>query len=172
MFDLSIQTPPVMQPAGLPPSFPTALADPSLPFALTAACRAPAALMSGQARPKVLDHFATLTGAMHGAIDHAEDLLPEGVPQILAILDREGRLVLAGAAGDGAVAWYHPVANAAEARAVVAEACQTRAQAIRAAEWQEHDLAQRLRHRADLLDARLVDPLWRSFTARTLQIAA
>ena len=34
------------------------------------------------------------------------------------------------------------------------------------------DLAQRLRHHADLLDARLVDPLWRAFAARALQIAA
>ena len=34
------------------------------------------------------------------------------------------------------------------------------------------DLAQRFRYRADLLDARLVDPLWRAFTARALQIAA
>ncbi|NJM41745.1 MAG: DNA repair protein RadC, partial [Anaerolineae bacterium] len=34
------------------------------------------------------------------------------------------------------------------------------------------DLAQRLRHRADLLDGRLVDPLWRAFAAGALQVAA
>jgi hypothetical protein len=33
-------------------------------------------------------------------------------------------------------------------------------------------LAARLRQRADLLEARLVDPLWRAFAARALQIAA
>ena len=49
--------------------------------------------------------------------------------------------------------WCHPVANALEARAVVTEAVQLRAQAGRAANWHEPELAQRLRHRADLLDA-------------------
>ena len=53
-----------------------------------------------------------------------------------------------------------------------AEASQTRAQAMRAAEWHEQGLARRLRHHADLLDARLVDPLWRVFASRALQIAA
>ena len=53
-----------------------------------------------------------------------------------------------------------------------AAASRTRAQAMRAAEWHEHGLARRLRHHADLLDARLVDPLWRVFASRALQIAA
>ena len=61
--------------------------------------------------------------------------------------------------------------DAVEARAVVSEASQARAQATRAAEWREAGLAQRLRHHADLLDARLVDPLWRVFAARALRIA-
>jgi hypothetical protein len=81
-------------------------------------------------------------------------------------------LSLPGAASDGAVAWCHPVMSATEARGVVTEASQLRAQAGRAADWGEPDLATRLRHRADLLDARLVDPLWRAFAARALQIAA
>jgi hypothetical protein len=63
-------------------------------------------------------------------------------------------------------------ADATEARCVVTEASQLRGQASRAAAWGEPDLAQRLRHRADLLDARLVDPLWRAFAARALQVAA
>ena len=82
------------------------------------------------------------------------------------------RLVLAGAASDHAIAWCRPVSSAAEARGVVTEASQLRAQAGRAVAWGEPDLAQRLRHRADLLDARLVDPLWRAFAARALQVAA
>lgn len=172
MFDLPLQSPPVTHQAGLPPQFPTAGVGHGVTFALTMPCRAPAAMMSAQARPEVLDRFATLTDAMRGAIDHAEHFIPENAPQILAILDRDEHLVLAGAASDGAVAWCHPVANAAEVRAVVSEASQTRAQAVRAAEWQEPDLAQRLRHRADLLDARLVDPLWRAFAAAALRIAA
>ncbi len=172
MFDLSLKTQLETQNTGLPPSLLTVFADQDLPFALTTASHAPAALMSGQAHPKVLERFATLTEAMQGAIVHAEDITPEDVPRILAILDREGRLVLAGATNEGGVAWCHPVLDTAEARAVVSEASQTRAQAIRAAEWHEHGLARRLRHHADLLDARLVDPLWRVFASRALQIAA
>jgi hypothetical protein len=68
---------------------------------------------------------------------------------------------LAGAASDYAVAWCHPVTSAAEARGVVTEASQLRAQAGHAATWGEADL-----------DARLVDPLWRAFAARALQVAA
>jgi hypothetical protein len=99
-------------------------------------------------------------------------MAPDAAPELLAILDRDERLVLAGAASDHAVAWCHPATSAAEARGVVTEASQLRAQAVRAADWRETDLAQRLRHRADLLDARLVDPLWRAFAVRALQVAA
>jgi hypothetical protein len=128
--------------------------------------------MSGQAGPTVLGCFPTLVEAMLGAIGHTDGIASDATPQLLAILDREDRLVLAGAAHGGAVAWCHPVSSAVDARAVVTEASQLRAQAGRAADWQEPDLAQRLRHSADLLDARLVDPLWRAFTARALQVAA
>lgn len=128
--------------------------------------------MSGTARPRVLDRFASLAEAMRGAIVFAEQTYRYSRLQMLAILDRHDRLVLAGAATDGAVAWCHPVICAAEARAVVTEASQLRAQASRAADWQEHSLSQRLRQRADLLDARLVDPLWRAFAARSLKVAA
>ncbi len=157
---------------GLPPGFPTGDIDPNLPFALTLSRRAPADLMSGRAAPLLLARFATLAKAMQGAIDHAEEIALDAGPQLLAILDRDERLVLAGAASDHAVAWCHPVTSTVEARDVVTEASQLRAQAGRAAAWGEPDLAQRLRHRADLLDARLVDPLWRAFAARELQVAA
>ncbi|MCE5975071.1 DNA repair protein RadC [Sinirhodobacter sp. WL0062] len=172
MFDLPSQAQISTRQAGFPPSFLAVSADQDLPFALTTACHVPAALMSGQAHPKVLERFATLADAMQGAIVHAEDIYPEEASRILAILDREGRLVLAGATNAGGVAWCHPVSNAAEARAVVSEASQTRAQAMRMAGRKEYDLARRLRHHADLLDARLVDPLWRVFASRALQIAA
>jgi hypothetical protein len=157
---------------GVPPGCPSGNTDLSHPFALTLSRRAPADLMSGRAAPLVLARFATLAEAMQGAIDHAEGMAPDTAPQLLAILDRDERLVLAGAASDHAVAWCHPVSSAAEARDVVTEASQLRAQAGRAAAWREPDLARRLRHRADLLDGRLVDPLWRAFAARALQVAA
>ena len=172
MFDLPLPIHPTAYARGVPPHIPTGDADSNHPFALTLSRRVPADLMSGRAAPLILARFATLAEAMQGAIDHAEGIAPDTAPELLAILDRDERLVLAGAASDQAVAWCHPVTSAAEARGVVTEASQLRAQAGRAAAWGEPDLAQRLRHRADLLDGRLVDPLWRGFAARALQVAA
>lgn len=172
MFDLPLPTHPTADARGVPPHFPTGGRELHHPFALTLSRRALADLVSGRAAPLVLARFATLAGAMQGAIDHAEGIAPGAAPQLLAILDRDERLVLAGAARDHAVAWCHPVMSAAEARGVVTEASQLRAQAGRASVWGEPDMARRLRHRADLLDARLVDPLWRAFAARALQVAA
>lgn len=172
MFDLPLPIHPTTQARGVPPHFPSGDTDPSHPFALTLSRRAPADLMSGRAAPLVLARFETLAGAMQGAIDHAEGIAPKAAPQLLAILDRDARLVLAGAASDHAVAWCHPVSSAVEARGVVTEASQLRAQAGRAADWGEPDLAAQLRQRADLLDGRLVDPLWRAFAAQALQVAA
>lgn len=172
MFDLPVQSPASPLQADVLPHVATQVADPSRPFSLTVPCHAPAAHMSAQARPTVLNRCATLAEAMQVAMKHADDLASHGAPRMMAILDREGRLVLAGVVSESSVAWCHPVSNAAEARAVVIEASQTRAQAMRAAESHDHDVAQRLRHRAECLDARLVDPLWRVFAARALQIVA
>jgi hypothetical protein len=172
MLDLPLPVHPTTSPLGFAPPFPSGDIDPSHPFALTLSRRATADLLSGRAAPLVLSRFSTLADAMQGAIDHAEGIAPEAAPQLLAILDHDERLVLAGAASDHAVAWCHPVTSAVEARGVVTEASQLRAQAGRVSAWGEPDLAQRLRHRADLLDARLVDPLWRAFADRALQIAA
>jgi hypothetical protein len=172
MLDLPIPIQPTTRTTGPISGIAFVAADANLPFALTLSNRQPAALMSGQAGPSVLGRFPTLAEAMLGAIGHADGIASDATPQLLAILDRKDRLVLAGAAHAGAVAWCYPVSNPAESRAVVTEASQLRAQAGRAANWREPALAQRLRHRADLLDARLVDPLWRAFTARALQVAA
>ncbi|WP_306045155.1 DNA repair protein RadC [Nioella sp. MMSF_3534] len=172
MFDLHVPIHPTVYARGIPPRFPLGDTDPDHPFALTLSRRAPAELMSGRAAPLVLARFATLAEAMRGAIDHAEGMAPDATPQFLAILDRDERLVLAGAASDSAVAWCHPVTSGVEARGVVTEASQLRAQAGRASAWGKSDLAAHLRHRADLLDGRLVDPLWRAFAARALQVAA
>ena len=172
MFDHSFPASTPAFPIPQPPVLGNTAADTSLAFALTTPDRSPGAAMSGTARPLVLDHFATLAEAMLGAIALADQMAFDAPPQMLAILDREDRLVLAGAATDGAVAWCHPVVSAAEARAVVTEASQLRAQASSTSDWQEQGLSQKLRQRADLLEARLVDPLWRAFAARTLQFAA
>jgi len=172
MFDLPLPALSAPFPAGFVPDIAHSTSDPSLPFSLTLPDRNPAAAMSGEARPRIVGHFATLTEAMRGAIKMAEELEPDAGPHMVAILDRDERLVLAGAAAKGAVAWCAPVMTAAEARVVVMEASQLRAQASRAADWLESDLATRLRQRADLLEARLVDPLLRAFATRALQIAA
>lgn len=172
MFDLPFPALSAPFPAGFAPVTPHGTAYPTLSFALTLPDRNPAAAMSGEARPRIIGHFTTLAEAMRGAIKMAEELEPDAAPRMLAILDRDERLVLAGAAANGSVAWCAPVMNATEARVVVMEASQLRAQASRAADWRESDLATRLRQRADLLEARLVDPLWRTFATRALQIAA
>lgn len=163
---------PMLQPSGLPVAFLPSSFSSDNPFALTLPNANPAAALSGTAQPVILARFANLADAMQGAVTVADRFDLNAAPQILAILDRDDRLVLAGVATSGAVAWCHPVQSAAEARSVVIEASTLRAQAARAGDWQEPDLAARLRQRADLLEARLVDPLWRSLAARALQIAA
>lgn len=153
------------------PPIPGVALDLGQPFALTLPPSV-GIVATGDARPTVLSRAATLNEAMSAAIAHADDLAHGASPQMLAILDRDDRLVLAGSARPGAVAWCHPVRAAAEARGVVMEASHLRAEARRALDWHEPELAARLRHRAELLEARLVDPLWRSFAARALDLAA
>lgn len=172
MLDHVTPASPVLPSTGLPVAFLPASFSPDHPFALTLANASSAAALSGRAQPVVLARFASLADAMQGAVTAADYMDLEAAPQILAILDRDDRLVLAGVATSGAIAWCHPVRSAAEARSVVIEASALRAHAARVGDRQEPDLAARLRQQADLLEARLVDPLWRSFAARALQIAA
>lgn len=133
MFDMPLPIHPTAPARGVPPNFPPGDTDPNHLFALTLSRRAPADFMSGCAAPLVLSRFATLVEAMQGAIHYAEGIDPDAGPQLLTILDRDERLVLGAVAGDHAVAWCHPVTSAAEARGVVTEASQLRAQAGRAA---------------------------------------
>ncbi|MGA0542692.1 DNA repair protein RadC [Neotabrizicola sp. VNH66] len=168
MFDASFST---LLPGSSFPPIPGATPDLGQPFMLTLP-PAVGTVATGDAHPAILSRAATLSEAMSAAITYA-DSRPRGVgTQMLAILDRDERLVLAGSASIGMVAWCHPVRSAVEARGVVMEASQLRAEARRALDWREPELAARLRHRAELLEARLVDPLWRSFAARALDLAA
>ncbi|WP_323764043.1 DNA repair protein RadC [Marinovum sp.] len=86
------------------------------PFVLTLSARSAADAMSGQAEPDALDRFATLAEAMHAAIEFAENLDSISTQQILAILDRDERLVLAGrASGErcpGVTPWRTPLRRA------------------------------------------------------------
>ena len=113
MFDLPLSNCPTAHARGFAPPFLSGATEFSHPFALTLSRRALADLLSGRAAPRVLARFATPAKAMQGAIDHAEGIAPDAPPQLLAILDRDERLVLAGAASDHAVAWCHPVMSAA-----------------------------------------------------------
>ena len=106
MFDFPLPIHPTPRPSGPAPHSPNGAAYPNCPFALTVSNPLPAAQMSGRAVPMVLARFATLAEAMQSAIDHAEDMAPDASPQMIAILDRDARLVLAGAASrDQIEAW-------------------------------------------------------------------
>ena len=67
------------------------------------------AMMAGEAAIIELGRFATLADAMHAAVMLADEIGPNPAPALIAILDRDQRLVLAGTITDGAVAWCHPV---------------------------------------------------------------
>jgi hypothetical protein len=125
-------TSPMLPPTGLPVASLPASFSPDHPFTLTYPNVNPAAAMSGTAQPVVLARFASLADAMQGAVTADDHMDLEAAAQILAILDRDDRLVLSGVAKSGAIAWCHPVQSAAEARTVVIEASALRAQAARA----------------------------------------
>lgn len=82
-------------------------------------------------------------------------------PHLIAILDVEHGLVLAGEALSGRIVWCAPVASDAEARAVVTKASRLRAEAQRHADLGAHGKAGKLRRKAASLEGRLVDPFWR-----------
>ena len=99
-------------------------------------------------------------------------------PRVMVIQDKELGLVLAGEvraglAGEvraGIVLWQHPVASDAEARRTVTEASRLRGMAFTASGRGDAVSARDLRHRASLLEARLVDPFWRETTADLLRL--
>ena len=82
-------------------------------------------------------------------------------PQLIAVVDADQGLVLAGEVSNGGVIWFQPVASDAEARAVVTLACSQRAQSQHLADLGRHAEASSLRKRAAVTEGRLVDPFWR-----------
>lgn len=146
--------------------------NPDLPFVLKLVAPDRGAAMAGQDRPVELDSYASLADAMFAAVVLAQEVGADVAPHMMVILDREERLVLAGELADGAIAWCNPVLSAPEARSVLREASGLRARASQSAGWREHGFVAHLRRRADQLEGRLVDPLWRAIAARALQVAA
>ena len=96
--------------------------------------------------------------------------LSEFQPRLAVIEDRAHGLVLAGAIRAGVILWQPPVASDAEARRIVTEASRLRGQAFAADGRGDRKVAQRLRDQASLLEARLVDPVWRDEVAALLSL--
>lgn len=96
-----------------------------------------------------------------GAITCGDDPALGFTPQLIAVVDADQGLVLAGEASNGGVTWFQPVASDAEARAVVTLACRQRADAQHLADLSRHAEASGLRRRAAATEGRLVDPFWR-----------
>lgn len=90
-------------------------------------------------------------------------------PMLFIISDRDRRLVLAGEVRASGILWCQPVASDAEARQVVQEASSIRAEASFEAGWDNYSTAKRLRHKASVLEGRLVDPFWRDEVRQALR---
>lgn len=80
---------------------------------------------------------------------------------LVAILDSDHRLLLAGEIRDRKVVWCDPVSSDADAQSVVMAASTLRSAASRALIAGEPGKARELRQRASAFEARLVDPAWR-----------
>ena len=90
-------------------------------------------------------------------------------PMLFIISDRDRPLVLAGEVRASGILWCQPVASDTEARQVVQEASGIRAEASFEAGWDNYSTAKRLRHRASVLEGRLVDPFWREEVRQALR---
>lgn len=112
-----------------------------------------------------LADLAVSRGDHPGAVE-----LPGFQPRLVVVEDREQGLVLAGAIRAGVILWQPPVASDAEARRIVTEASRLRGQAFAADGRGDRKVAQRLRDQASLLEARLVDPVWRDEVAALLSL--
>jgi len=88
--------------------------------------------------------------------------------RLIIIQDGALGLVLAGEIRAGIILWQQPVASDGEARRIVIEASRQRGLAFAASGRGDHAPARALRFRAALLEARLVDPLWRETAAELL----
>lgn len=91
-------------------------------------------------------------------------------PRFAVILDCDHGLVLAGVIRAGVILWQQPVSSDAEARRVVTDASGLRGRAFAAADRGEHRSAREFRECAALLEARLVDPIWRETAADLLRL--
>lgn len=96
-----------------------------------------------------------------GDIACGDDPALSFTPQLIAVLDAEHGLVLAGEVSNRLVTWCQPVGNDAEARTVVTLASTQRSKALHLADLGRHAEANSLRRQATATEGRLVDPFWR-----------
>jgi hypothetical protein len=99
-----------------------------------------------------------LTGA-YDLDDRSDALRFSG--KIVTIQDRERRLVLAGEiTRSGGIEWCVPVATDTEAETVRAQVAALRSSASYESGWDNSFTAKTLRHRADVLEGRLIHRVW------------
>ncbi|UXT20408.1 hypothetical protein FY140_06635 [Agrobacterium tumefaciens] len=91
-------------------------------------------------------------------------------PRLIVVQDSTLGLVLAGEIRAGIILWQQPVASDGEARRIVIEASRLRGMAFAASARGDHGSARDLRFRASLLEARLVDRVWRETAAELLRL--
>lgn len=96
-----------------------------------------------------------------GDIAYCDDPALRFTPQLIAVLDAEQGLVLAGEVSNRHVTWCQPVVSDAEARTVVTLVCRKRAEVQHLADLGRHAEASLLRRQAAVIEGRLVDPFWR-----------
>jgi len=118
---------------------------------------------------------AILTAETRIAHDDIETSAGRGVrylPRIVTVIDREGRLVVAGEVRAQKIRWCDPVTSDGEARMVVTEASRLRGKAFAQAGSDNPDVARDLRFSAGILECRLVDGIWREPAREALLHAA
>lgn len=91
-------------------------------------------------------------------------------PRLIVVQDNALGLVLAGEIRAGVILWQQPVASDGEARRIIVDASRLRGLAFAASGEDDHATARDLRFRAALLEARLVDPVWRKTAAELLRL--
>ena len=106
----------------------------------------------------------------HGDIRVSADEALRFQPRLAVIQDSDHGLVLAGAIRAGIVLWQQPVSCNGEAHRVVTEASRLRGIAFAASGRGDDAAARDARYRAAMLEARLVDPLWRETAAELLRL--
>lgn len=106
----------------------------------------------------------------HGDIRVGSDEALRFQPRFAIIHDREYGLVLAGMVRAGIILWQQPVSSNAEARHIVADSSRLRGFAFAAADRGEQASAREFRFSAAMLEARLVDPVWRETAVELLRM--